>query len=308
MNKVIITGADGFIGSQTTKYYLNKGWEVLALDIGDTPMRLEEHPNLKYVSWNAFDPEKLPSFVQSQPWDLFIHFAWNGSAGPKRLDLNLQIQNAQACAGCVRLAANLGCKRFVGAGSLMEYEVTDATHRDIDLTSTNLYGYAKQLAHYLSKLEAQRLGIDFIWGIITNVYGPGETSNRFIQSTISKIVLNGERELDFSAGTQNYDFVFIDDAAEAFYCLGTAGIKNHEYVIASGQAKPLSEFVYDLIEVCDDEVRPFFDLHKTVDCELPIEIFSTDKMKVETGFVAKTPFKEGIKITKEHIKNGKLFF
>ena len=309
MNKVIITGADGFIGSSTVGYFLNKGWTVLALDISEVPIRLTEvQPNLIYRRWDASDPEDLPESVWNQEWDVFIHFAWNGSAGPKRLDLDLQVENAKNTAECVKLAKALGCKKFVGAGSLMEYEVAAATHGDVNLTSTNLYGYAKSLAHYLGKLEAQRQGIDFVWGIITNVYGPGETANRFINSTIRKIVIDGETELDFSAGTQNYDFVYIADAANAFYCLATAGINNHEYVITSGQAKPLSEFVCDLIDVCNDEVMPFFDLHKTVDCELPLEIFSPDKMFQETGYKATVPFKLGIKNTKEYIKNGKLFF
>ena len=93
MNKVIITGADGFIGSNTVKFFLSRGWTVLALDIAETPIRLTDvEPNLIYCRWDAFDPEDLPESIWNQEWDVFIHFAWNGSAGPKRLDLDLQIK------------------------------------------------------------------------------------------------------------------------------------------------------------------------------------------------------------------------
>ena len=46
MEKVIITGADGFVGSYTVKHFLNNGKIVLALDMGETARRLEVHPNL----------------------------------------------------------------------------------------------------------------------------------------------------------------------------------------------------------------------------------------------------------------------
>ena len=49
MEKVIITGADGFVGSYTVKHFLNEGKVVLALDMGSVARRLEAHPNLTYM-------------------------------------------------------------------------------------------------------------------------------------------------------------------------------------------------------------------------------------------------------------------
>ena len=46
MEKVIITGADGFVGSYTVQHFLNNGNTVLALDMGLEPRRLKEHKNL----------------------------------------------------------------------------------------------------------------------------------------------------------------------------------------------------------------------------------------------------------------------
>ena len=55
MEKVIITGADGFVGSYTVKHFLNNGKKVLALDMGAEARRLEEHPNLKYMQCDITD-------------------------------------------------------------------------------------------------------------------------------------------------------------------------------------------------------------------------------------------------------------
>ena len=55
MEKVIITGADGFVGSYTVKHFLNNGKKVLALDMGAEARRLEAHPNLVYMQCDITD-------------------------------------------------------------------------------------------------------------------------------------------------------------------------------------------------------------------------------------------------------------
>ena len=49
MKKIIISGADGFVGSYTVKHFLNEGKIVLALDMGEKARRLVAHPNLTYM-------------------------------------------------------------------------------------------------------------------------------------------------------------------------------------------------------------------------------------------------------------------
>ena len=93
MQKVIITGADGFVGSYTVDYFLKQGKEVLALDIGETPRRLKAHPNLKYLKMDVTDVELFKKTVEKDYYDTFIHFAWAGSAGPERIDYNLQMNH-----------------------------------------------------------------------------------------------------------------------------------------------------------------------------------------------------------------------
>ena len=50
----------------------------------------------------------------------------------------------------------------------------------------------------------------------------------------------------FTAGTQNYDFVYIDDVARAFRLIGEKGKPFHEYLIGSSTARPLKEFLLEM--------------------------------------------------------------
>lgn len=49
MKNVIITGADGFVGSYTVKYFIENSCKVLALDMSEAPRRLTVGENLEYM-------------------------------------------------------------------------------------------------------------------------------------------------------------------------------------------------------------------------------------------------------------------
>ncbi len=67
MKNVVITGADGFVGSYTTEHFLKNGLNVLALDVGEKPLRLKESAGLTYmqcdISNTAAMLDKIPRGV-----------------------------------------------------------------------------------------------------------------------------------------------------------------------------------------------------------------------------------------------------
>lgn len=222
MKNVIITGADGFVGSYTVKHFLNEGKTVLALYSGPSARRLEEHPNLKYMQCDISDTKDMLDGIEKGVYDTFIHFAWAGSAGDARFDYKLQMQNALNTVECMKAAKELGCARFVCAGSIMEYEVEATIHAQGSKPGMGyIYGMGKHIAHCMCKAVAVNSGIELVWSMITNTYGVGEFSPRFVNSTLRKII-NGE-PLQFTAATQNYDFVYVTDVAKAFYLVADKG-------------------------------------------------------------------------------------
>ena len=192
MEKVIITGADGFVGSYTVQHFLNNGKIVLALDMGPEARRLKEHKNLTYMQCDITDTKAMLEKIPQGVYDTFIHFSWAGSAGPARVDYNLQMQNALNTVECLKAAKELGCTRFVCAGSIMEYEVEAAIHSQGSHPGmAYIYGMGKHIAHCMCKSVAANIGIDLLWPMITNAYGVGEFSPRFVKTTLRNII-NGE--------------------------------------------------------------------------------------------------------------------
>lgn len=301
MEKVIITGADGFVGSYTVKHFLNEGKHVLALDMGAEAKRLEEHPNLIYKQCDITNVNSMLELIPMNVYDTFIHFAWAGSAGPARVDYNLQMQNALNTVECMKAAKELGCNRFVCAGSIMEYEVEAAIHSQGSRPGmAYIYGMGKHIAHCMCKSVAVEIGIDLLWPMITNAYGVGEFSPRFVNSTLRKIINN--EPLQFTAATQNYDFVYVTDVAKAFYLVAEKGKPFSEYMIGSGNARPLKEFIIEMVQACGPDSTPLFGDVPFTGTNMPLNTFDIEDIQKDCGFNADISFAEGTKMTMNWLK------
>ncbi|MGC4018034.1 MAG: NAD(P)-dependent oxidoreductase [Muricomes sp.] len=301
MKKVIITGADGFIGSNTVMYFLEKGVQVLALGRGETPKRLKKHENLIYIQCNIDDRINMLKQIPSKLYDTFIHFAWFGASGTDRVDYNLQMKNALNTVECMKVAKELGCTRFIGAGSIMEYEVEAAVHSQGSHPGMGyIYGMGKHVAHCMCKSVAADIGIELVWPMITNAYGAGEYSPRFVNSTLRKII---EKErAEFTAATQNYDFVYVTDVARAFYQISENGRPFCEYIIGSSNARPLKEFILEIYHTLAPDITPMFGDIPFTGTNMPLDIFDTEATERDCAFKAEIPFSEGIEMTMEWIK------
>lgn len=301
MNRVIITGADGFVGSYTVQYFLSQGVEVLALDMGVEPKRLQACSGLQYMQCDITDTEAMLENIKHNYYDTFIHFAWAGSAGTARVDYNLQIQNALNTVECMKVAKELGCTRFVCAGSIMEYEVEAVIHTQGSNPGMGyIYGMGKHIAHCMCKSVAVNIGIELVWPMITNAYGVGELSPRFVNMTLRKII-NGE-PLQFTAATQNYDFVYITDVAKAFYLIAKNGKPFCEYMIGSGNARQLKEFILEMQKECAPNAIPLFGDIPFTGTNMPLSTFSIADTEKDCGFKAEVSFAEGTRKTMEWLK------
>lgn len=300
MKRVIVTGANGFVGSAVIRELIKNDVEVLAL-CHKIPEKKIISDLITYKEFELSKIEELKDIIINDYYDTFYHFAWAGSAGSDRSNTKLQLQNVQWTIDALNFAKSIGCKRFVCAGSIIEYETMRACYTDGNKPGLGyIYGSAKMAAHTVAASIAANISIDLIWAEITNAYGAGEISSRLINTTIRKII--NKENPQFTSGTQNYDFVYIDDVARAFYLIGKNGKPFHSYLIGSGNAKPLKEFLLEMKESIAKDVDFIFGDVPFTGVNLDLSIFDTKKTELDIGFKAEISFAEGVKRTYEWLK------
>ena len=296
MKTAIITGANGFVGGALTRELLANDYKVYALDREGCCGNLPKDPRCIFIPCDLADMASLVEKISVGEADMMFHFAWVGSAGSLRADTKMQLQNAQWTVDSLRVARELGCKRFICAGSIMEHETIAAAYTQGNKPGLGyIYGSGKLVAHTMCMSVAADIGIDLLWPEITNAYGVGERSPRMINSTIQKCI-RGEAP-QFTAGTQNYDFVYIDDVARAFRLIGENGKPFHEYLIGSSTARPLKEFLLEMKQAIAPDLDFNFGDIPFTGIDLPLSKFNCSQTERDTGFRAQISFAEGCKRT-----------
>jgi nucleoside-diphosphate-sugar epimerase len=238
MNRVIITGASGFIGSHVLRELGDRGYEVHALGrspVGDA--RAKWHP------CDLLVPGSIIPIVGALRADYLVHLAWNATPGlfwtaPDNVDW------VAATLQLFRAFARAGGRRAVFAGTCAEYDWTTdlLTEDETPLTPLTLYGRSKRAVCELL-LHAAPPGVSIAWGRLFFVYGPGEPTGRLVPGVIAG--LSAGRPVDCSDGRQERDFIHVKDAARAFVdVLGSdfCGSIN----IASGECRPVADVIQEI--------------------------------------------------------------
>lgn len=302
--RAIVTGAGGFLGSALCKTLSAQDAEIVAVvrnseTANDT---LSSLPHTRIVSCGMESYTHLAQTLRDFDADVCYHFAWEGSTGAARQDPGIQLRNVAHTCDLVRACAEMRCRRFVYAGSIMEYELEACTRAGLQPPASALYSAAKMSAGYMAGVLAASYGTDYIRTIISNVYGPGEKNPRLIHSSL-RSMLAGEA-CAFSPGEQMYDFVYIDDAAAMFAALGTDGRPNGLYYIGSGAPRRLKAFLTEMRDVAAPEMPSGLGKKNAPACSLQYNEFDLHAVERDTGITAQVSFAEGIRRTAEWIREN----
>lgn len=296
MKRAVITGATGAIGTALINELVKQNIEVLVL-CREGSERNENIPVSEFITRKYCDLGELCSVENDtgKEYDVFYHFAWAGTTGNARNDMFLQNLNVKYALDAVNAAKRFGCKMFIGAGSQAEYgRVEGVLKPDTSANPETGYGIAKLCAGQMTRQLTLQQGLKHIWVRVLSVYGPNDTPNSMVMSTINKLKQNLVPE--FTKGEQMWDYLYSADAARAFYLLAENGKDGKTYVLGSGKAQPLKEY----IKIIQAVVNP--------DCEIKLgAIPYADKqvmhleadisdLKNDVGFEPDVEFKDGIKL------------
>ena len=294
MRTVVITGGDGFIGSHLVRYFAEKGMIVYALTIPQSPManRINNIPNVIVLQKDLTDVDTLVALLPQMP-EAFIHLAWSGVSPERRNSTKLQIKNIDISLQAVSLAAKIRAKRFILPGSTMEYSYCGQEINENACPSPqNAYGAAKISTRYLCAALCEELKVPYIYEVISGIYAADRTDNNVIYYTITEL-LKGQKP-SLTALEQRWDYIYIDDAAYAFYLIATRGVGGAFYSVGHGDNWPLYQYIYQIRDIIDPSLPLGIGEIPYKDSRLPNACVDMRSIKEDTGFVPQVSFREGI--------------
>ena len=302
MKKVIISGPTGAIGIALIQLLTEQEIEVTAICHRNSKRicRIPLSPNIKVIECNLDELLTLPLHL-AHDYDVFFHLAWSCTVGDSRNNIDVQLKNIQYTIDAVEAATQLGCHRFIGAGSQAEYGL----HNNMLKPSTptfpeNGYGIAKLCAGQLSRIRCGQLGIEHIWTRILSVYGPYDGENTLIFSLIRQLLHN--ESLECTKGEQIWDYMFSKDAANALFLLSQKGISGKVYCLGSGVGRPLYEYILSIRNYIAPHAKiGFGEIPYSPNQVMHLQADISELIN-DTGFRINYTFQEGIKETVKWIK------
>ena len=304
MKRIVVTGATSMIGVALIEECLRHDIEIYAVVRSSSGKagRLPLSEKIHLTDCSLEDLSDLPGRIPGS-CDTFYHIAWGNTGEARNKSTELQSRNIFYTLQAVRAAAELGCRRFIGAGSQAEYGPMDVEKisPDSPVNPSTPYGASKLAAGHLAGMLCRELGMECIWPRIFSVYGKYEKETTMVASGLRKM-LAGE-PTEFTPAMQRWDYLYSRDAGRAFYLIGEKGKGGSVYCVGSGQARPLKEYIEEMAALTGAG-KPGIGAKPYPPGAVMNLCADIGTLTGDTGFIPEYTFEQGIRETIEWIKAG----
>ena len=259
--KVLVTGADGFIGSHSVEALLSAGYGVRALCQYKSFhywgwLEGIEHPGLEVLTGDVRDPNLCREIVKgcTTVYHLaaLIAIPYSYIAPDSYVDTNIKgtLNICQACrdAGVSRLVVTSTSEVYGTA----RYVPIDEKHPK---QPQSPYSATKIGADAIALSFHNAFSLPVVIARPFNTYGPRQSARAIIPSIISQIA-SGRREIMVGDLTPTRDFNYVADTAAGFIALGiTPGVEGKEINIATGTEVSMRETLESIAELMGEDVK-----------------------------------------------------
>ena len=259
--RVLVTGADGFIGSHLTEALLDRGYHVRALAQYNSFNNwgwLDDvrHPNLEIVCGDVRDGSFCREIVRGM--DRVFHLAaliaipYSYVAPDSYVDTNIR-----GTLNMCQASRAEGVERLIVTSTSEVY----GTARQVPIPET--HPRQPQSPYSATKIGADAMALSFynafelpvVVARPFNTYGPRQSARAIIPTIITQIA-NGMTEIKVGDLSPTRDFNYVADTAAGFIALAEApGIEGREINIATGTEVSMEETLKTIARLMDSDVR-----------------------------------------------------
>lgn len=313
MKKVLITGADGFIGSHLTEQLLEKGYDVKAFVYYNSfntwgwldTLPKEKLKQIEIFTGDVRDPNGVREAMKGT--DGVFHLAaliaipFSYHSPDSYVDTNIK-----GTLNVLQAARDLNLERVLITSTSEVYGT--AQYVPIDEN----HPYQGQSPYSATKIGADRLAESFYrsFGLpVTivrpfNTYGPRQSARAVIPTIISQL-LSGKEKIKLGSLTPTRDFNYVKDTANGFYEIAISDQTIGEEInIATGQEISIGKLAEELIRQINPKAEIICEKERTrpEKSEVNRLLGCNEKIMRLTDWKPGYSFEQGLAETVEWIK------
>ena len=253
--RIVITGANGFIGANLCHHFSSRGHELYAILRKDANMwrldGIKENMHLIFISdfttksltkmFQEIRPQVVLNTVGADQKEFLTHPEGNWNS------------NFMTLVKLVNSLKDLAIERFIHAGSSFEYGNVSSSNNllseGIECQPISEYAISKLLQSEYLKLTSSLYNFKSVILRIFNVFGPFESQNRLVPHVILNALKN--EKITIFNPTISRDFIYIDDVINAFQkSIDFNGDLTHSiFNIGSGLGTSVSTIVDNVLKL-----------------------------------------------------------
>lgn len=305
--RVLVTGADGFIGSHLTEMLLQHGYQVRALAqynsfnywgwIDDL-----SHENLEIVSGDVRDPNYCREIVKDM--DIVFHLAaliaipYSYVAPGSYVDTNVN-----GTLNICQAAKDLGTKKVIVTSTsevygTAQYVPIDEKHPK---QPQSPYSASKIGADMMAMSYYNSFDVPVVIARPFNTYGPRQSARAIIPTIISQIA-SGAKEIKLGDLTPTRDFNYVSDTCEGFIALAKSDeVIGKEVNIASNSEISMEATLNLIAEIMESDVQFIQDEQRLRPAKSEVFRLYGDNTLIKslTDFDSKVSLEDGLRKTVE---------
>ena len=302
MERALITGGLGLVGSHIADGLVDQGTEVIVLD----DLSRGRRSNLARPRRSATCASSRATSATKRSWTGCATESTScstrppyGSPAARRSRGSPSTYSSTARRACSRRPSRRGVRKVVAASSASVYGLAErfpTPEEHHPYANDTVYGAAKLFNEGLLRSYHAMYGLDYVALRYFNVYGPRMDIHGVYTEVLVRWIERiaaGRPPLILGDGRQTMDFIHVADIARANLLAAKSDVSDEVLNIASGVETSLTELAHKLLDAMGADLPVEYGPPRSVN-NVARRLADTTRARERLGFRAEVPLEEGL--------------
>ena len=312
--KVLVTGADGFIGSHLCQFLLKENHEIIAIsrNFKQLPTLISNSDKVDFNQVDVTDFSNLSKIIIKQKPNIIIHLA--GETSHKQsfenpiYDVDVNTKSTLCILETIK-QSKLKTRFILGSTFIVVGKPeTLPVNEDTACNPSTIYGINRLSSEYFCKVYHNMYDLDAISFRITNAFGPREQYLTPTKNAFNYLIYQAYKGKDitiYDEGKFFRDIIFVNDVISGINTIIKNGESGNLYWISSNKKTWFYEIGKLLEELTTGRVK--YVESPSYNNKVDVGNFVVDNSKLQSiGWKIETSVKDGIKETLDYFKSNSL--